>query len=158
TPQTQAQIVWAPQVDESDDFTVTGSHEYPQPGTYVAHVTFTIGGVNQTVGVHSSSGIDAYVRIAGAGNDTPAFILSPYTPDPGKGIPNATGRGTGLLGSGVTNDHSLTVGSLTASVDWGDGTSGPGTVRFISTDAFLVQGAHEYSTEGSYNATITVRD
>src|SRR5262249_44701069 len=38
------------------------------------------------------------------------------------------------------------------------GTSGPGTVRFISTDAFLVQGAHEYSTEGSYNATITVRD
>jgi hypothetical protein len=53
--------------------------------------------------------------------------------------------------------NSLPVSNYTATIDWGDGTTSPGTVVMTST-GYQVQGTHTYTNEGNKNITITVMD
>ena len=52
--------------------------------------------------------------------------------------------------------------AVTATVNWGDGTSGPGTVTGAAATAttvnglYTVAGTHTYAAPGAYQATVTV--
>ncbi len=48
-------------------------------------------------------------------------------------------------------------GTYTATIDWGDGTTTPGTISLAGT-TFTVAGAHTYDQEGTPSVTVTIRD
>jgi hypothetical protein len=51
------------------------------------------------------------------------------------------------------------VSGVTATVDWGDGGSSPGTITGPDGDgAYSVVGTHAYAADGEYSATIRIRD
>ena len=60
----------------------------------------------------------------------------------------------------LDNDPSLTVGSFSADIDWGDGKpSTPGTItRSSNSGPYQVTGTHTYATSGAYPIVVTVRD
>ena len=49
-------------------------------------------------------------------------------------------------------------GALTATIDWGDGTSGAGSIVAQGGSAYAVTGSHSYAVPGSYRANVTVQD
>ncbi|HUA47817.1 MAG TPA: PKD domain-containing protein [Solirubrobacteraceae bacterium] len=55
-------------------------------------------------------------------------------------------------------DSSDAPGDITATVNWGDGTGGGGTVVPAGGGAFTVTGSHGYAQPGTYTATVTVED
>src|SRR5207302_2221109 len=44
--------------------------------------------------------------------------------------------------------------SYSATIDWGDGSSGPGSIGNV----FTVSGSHTYAYGGSYRVTVTIHD
>jgi hypothetical protein len=47
---------------------------------------------------------------------------------------------------------------FTATIDWGDGTTTPGTVTAGAGNTFTVSGSHAYADEGSFTAHVTLND
>jgi streptogramin lyase len=75
-----------------------------------------------------------------------------------------TGTGTPAFPVGTTYSGTvMTVmdvfaSSLSASIDWGDGTNSTGTVTGPTAERFTVSGSHEYTRRGSVLVTVTVTD
>src|SRR5262245_30682795 len=100
-------------------------------------------------------------------NSSPVGIAPPSGP--------VGASSSGLSASGVTIDpvegstSSMVVATFTdsdgntnpafytATIQWGDGSSGPGTVTY-SAGTFQVTGSHNYSDEGSYSVVVTIHD
>ena len=55
-------------------------------------------------------------------------------------------------------DSGDTASEITATIDWGDGTSSNGTIVPTGGGVFEVAGSHSYSAPGSYTANVTVQD
>jgi hypothetical protein len=73
---------------------------------------------------------------------------------------------TGTEGSSIGNtllttfidSDTPTLGDLSATINWGNGTSSSGTIAFVSGDTYDLYGSHTYFEEGGYTYSVTVDD
>ena len=133
-------------IDKAADgtFTVTGTHTYAEEGSATTTVTVTdVDNTANTATVTTSAAIgDAPVHAAGYPN-----LLST---NPVSNLPVATF--TDENPGGTAEDFAATT------VDWGDGTNGPGTVSGPTGGPFTVTGSHTYATLGPKTITVHVID
>ncbi len=128
-------------------FTVSGSHNYAEEGTFPISVTISDDGGSKTVASSSAVIADAALS-AGA-----TVALTPNT-----GVPLATPPGTVTVGNFTDANTGAPASDFTAVIDWGDGTATSlGTVAG-SGGAYTVAGNHTYAKPGNYATTIVVTD
>lgn len=60
---------------------------------------------------------------------------------------------TGVVATFSDADPSASPSEYSATIDWGDGTTSPGTIS-----GWSVSGSHTYLEEGAYGVTVTIRD
>ena len=123
-------------------FGVSGSHTYLEEGTY--SVTVTINDVDNPT---NSATAHSTANVA----DAP---LTSTCSAPGA-APNPFGGSVAHL---VDADPNGTVSDYTATIDWGDTTSSPGTVTGPDGGPFEVSGVHNYAATGSYTITVHIAD
>ncbi|TMD40078.1 MAG: hypothetical protein E6I89_04150, partial [Chloroflexi bacterium] len=76
------------------------------------------------------------------------------------GLPFSATEGQNACGNVATfndADNKAVAGDYSATIDWGDGSSSPGTVSG-SNGRFTVSGCHTYSEEGKYTIKVTITD
>jgi PKD repeat protein len=117
-----------------------GPHTFAEEGTQAFHVTVS--------GILGTGTADGTATIA----DAP-LAAAPV----GLGGPEATTL-SATLATFVDADPAGVPGDYAASVAWGDGTSGAGTITIESGGRFGVFASHPYAQPGSYTATVTVTD
>lgn len=143
--------------------------------TQAGTVTITCSGTTCTISVsgHAYADEGVYTVVATAypvGDDATSPTASSI-----QGTLTATdrdvlsGTGTDVAGdTGVALDNvetatfndtlqSATADDFVASIDWGDGTVGSGTVSGVP-DSFVVTGSHTYADKGSYTVATTLTD
>ena len=147
----------------------SGGSNPPGVGDFTANVSWGDNTSNSTgtVQVDPQGGFDVLAphTFAAAGN----FIVQATVMDDGgqtvvlSGTATVTAPTTSLTATeGIS--FSGTVATLTgsasqvmgATIDWGDGTSGPGTITDNGNGTFSVGGAHVYNEEGTYPLSVTV--
>jgi PKD repeat protein len=126
-------------------FTVSGSHTYADEGSFTTTVTLT----DDVPGTASATATGtANVAEGDFGSLLPAFI-------------NATEgvQFSGAVGSFTDEGNPSQVASdFTATIDWGDGTTTPGTVSGSTGGPFTISGTHTYADEGTFTITATFSD
>ncbi len=141
-------------------FGVIGDHTYTYNGSYSVVVT-----VNDTEGtsvVGSSTVIfETTVMISldpppvnggGSSNDSPLVANA---------VSSSATEGSPLTGTVATFTYSIATvpANFTATIDWGDGQSSPGTISFDPTiSAFTVAGSHTYAQAGSFTRRVTINE
>jgi len=127
----------------SGSFTVTGQHTYADEGSFTDTVTVTeVGGGGAT-----ASG-------SGTATVTEADVLS-GTPRSFPALANVSFTGT--VATFTDADTANVAGDFTATINWGDGNTTPGTVSG-GAGTFTVSGTHTYAASGSYPVTVTLTD
>lgn len=63
-----------------------------------------------------------------------------------------------LIGNVQTDNPNSVSSDLSATIDWGDGTSSVGTVLGTALTGFAITSDHEYGKAGTYTTTVTVKD
>ena len=143
-------------------FHVQGSHLYTKDGTLTTSTTLrTFGGVTNTflstVPVTISFGASAPVTANGTATVGDAPIVLQGVPVAGT---QSVLLSSALVGTFQTIDLNATAADFTASVAWGDGTTGSGAVTMTGAGpsgvTFLVHGTHNYAGAGTYPVTVTV--
>ncbi|HWD66265.1 MAG TPA: hypothetical protein VG405_13955 [Solirubrobacteraceae bacterium] len=124
-------------------FTVTGQHTYTTPGSYTITVTVT-GGDDPT-----TSASDQNTATVGS---TPTFTVA------GRGTLNLPGETfTGTIATVRYGNTSASAGGFSARINWGDGSSGTGTMTG-SAGSYAVAAAHTFTGSGPYTVRVTVTD
>ncbi len=67
----------------------------------------------------------------------------------------AGAKSSGVVATFTDSDPSATIGSFTATINWGDGTTSTGVVSY-SHGVFSVTGGHTYHQYGTYSTTVVV--
>ncbi|HUB25249.1 MAG TPA: hypothetical protein VL992_07445 [Tepidisphaeraceae bacterium] len=115
---------------------VSGSHTYDSDGTYHPTISLTdpLTSANATANVQVGS---------------PVYVAAdPITP-----VQDVTFNGPVATATDVfTND---TPSDVTASIDWGDGTTTTGTV-LGTNGGFIIDGQHQYTALGLYTLTVSL--
>ncbi len=127
--------------DGGGSFHVTAGHAYASPGTYLFTVTITEPG-DQTAASGSAGVADAPLTATGG---APLHIV----------------LGTPVQGTVATftdADPGGTPAGYSATIDWGDGSSSPGTVVADPDGGFAVSGAHAYGATGTFTLAIAITD
>jgi hypothetical protein len=130
-------------VGSNGSFTVDGGHTYLDEGFPQATVTIT----------HTADN----AQIAPTGNvpvadrDNISVQGKTLTGNPNQPLTNVT------VATFTTTNSANTAGDFAVSIDWGDGTTTPGTVTG-SGGSFSVQGTHTYTANGDDVITIFVND
>ena len=120
-------------------FAVSGTHTYAEDGSYTPTVTIVDTADATTVAPTTTATVNegvltsTAVPISYPENSGPTVTTGNFT-DPGSPDPAS---------------------SYTASIDWGDGTTTPGTVVLTGPGAYGVTGSHVYSDEGSFTVVTT---
>jgi hypothetical protein len=130
--------------DPSGGFDVVSPmHTFADEGSAIATVTVVDGG-------GSTASATDKITIA----DAPLAVTA------GSGVTATENAMSGplALASFSDGDPFAGVGDFTATINWGDGTLGNGTVTPVNAGVFVVTGAHEYSTVGPHSARVTVTD
>jgi hypothetical protein len=138
-------------------FSVTGDHTYATVGTYNMTVTIRKANTQDT--------IVTPVATVGAAGDIAATAPTTFVAVEGQAETNL------IVGRFTARNAAATAADFTATIDWGDGTSSPGTI--VRTPAgpggggggnnpppanqFNVVGSHTYRNDGRYNLTVTIR-
>jgi hypothetical protein len=129
-------------------FTVSGTHTYADEGHFSVKVTLT----DDSPGTVSAGA-------TGTANVGEADVLT------GTGATLTPTEGTSFSGSVATFTNTgypaNTSADFTATIDWGDGTTTPGTVTGSSGEGagqFTVSGSHTYTDEGSFTVKVTLTD
>jgi hypothetical protein len=65
---------------------------------------------------------------------------------------------TGVIGTFSDADPGALASDYTAAIDWGDGTTGPGTVAAIPGGGFQVTASHAWTEEGSRGIVVSITD
>ena len=111
-----------------------------------------------------SSTIDYRANVSGAGTENwsatlaaPPSVTASWTSASPLSLHEGTSSGNVPVAAFTSNDPSAAASRFTAAIDWGDGTSGPGTVA-QTAGGFSVSGSHTYADEGSYQASVNVTD
>jgi hypothetical protein len=129
--------------ENAGTFSVAGQHTYADEGTFSATVTIT----EQEPGTGFASVTDtATVAEADALSGTPRTFAAPS----GVSFTATAADFTDTLTSAVQSD-------FTATIDWGDATTSPGTVSG-GAGTFHVSGMHTYAGTGTFSVTVTLSD
>jgi uncharacterized delta-60 repeat protein len=128
--------------DANGKFTVTGSHTYAEEQTAGATVTVVL----------QRSGV-ADVTVT----DTVQLADAPLSGKPASVSATAQATFSGVVATVTDANPAATAADFTATIDWGDGTMGPGTVTSVS-GGFQVSGSHAYATSGTEKIVVTVND
>jgi hypothetical protein len=123
-------------------FEVLGTHTYFEEGAYSPHVT-----------VFDLDGDSASALATALISDAP---LTPGTVSPLLFIPGEVNNAN--VAQFVDENPSGVVTDFAAGIDWGDGTSSPGTIQVVSGTRFGVYGSHTYSSPGDFTITTSVFD
>ena len=121
-------------------FDVTGTHTYSDPGPHTA--TITINDVGGSTASATSVVADDYPIIA-TGTKFHVRLGSPFT---------------AIMATFTDTDPAYNAGDLSATIDWGDGTTSPGTLLSQNNGAFNVQGTHTYTKVFGRNVTVQIND
>jgi hypothetical protein len=121
-------------------FTVAGSHQYTEEGTYNVTVTVNDDG-GSTTGASGSATV----------NDAPLSSACAIAANSPQAFSGATLTFTDANPGGTLSD-------FTATIDWGDTHVTSGTVSGPSAGVFTVSGSHTYTSTGFFNVTTTVND
>lgn len=124
-------------------FSVTGTHTYSSMGVYSLKV-----GISDTDG--DSDTTHSVALVSPAGGDMFA-IGRVFRTDAGQQI-------TGKIAFGIDPDFLSTQGTITASVNWGDGQTSTSSVSMVTSHAFTVSDTHTYASAGICNYTVTITD
>lgn len=126
-------------------FSVSGSHTYTDEGTY--SVTVTVADDGGSTGTATGSAVIADAALAATGS--PAFVST---------NPVSATLATFTDANPLATTADFTSGGGSVTVDWGDGTTSPGTVTQTGTGTFSVSGSHNYAALGPYTITVTIVD
>lgn len=123
-----------------DGWSVSGSHTYAEEGTYVVTVTISDADTAYNVAHALGSATVADAALAAQGRSI-----------------NSTNPFSGTVATFTDADPNGAVTDYTATVDWGDGTTSPGTIAQDGA-GFDVNGTHAYTQLGPYTVTVHVCD
>jgi PKD repeat protein len=123
-------------------FDVSGSHAYADEGGQNAQVSITwlVHGVSTTAG--------AQVQVGDA-----ALSATSQSFSAAEG-----GSFNGVLATFTDGNAGAAVSDYTATITWGDGSAGLGSVSARAGGGWQVSGTHIYAEEGAYTASVSVQD
>ena len=127
----------------TSELDLSGSHTYLEEGSFSGSVagTWSCGSAPHSFSVM----FDAQVA------DAPLNAS-------GQPVNATTGQAfSGPVATFTDSDPSASAGDYSASIAWGDGTAGAGTVGATGS-GFVVLSSHTYAMAGKYTATVTIRD
>jgi hypothetical protein len=124
-------------------FTVTGQHTYADEGTSTTTVTVTETGPG---GATSTGTGSASVTETDGLSGTPATITA-----------QAAAPFNGTVATFTDTDTANVASDFVATIDWGDGTTSPGTVAG-GGGTCTVSGSHTYAASGTFTVTVTLAD
>jgi hypothetical protein len=130
-------------VGSNGSFTVEGGHIYADEGIPEATVTITRTADNTQIAPTGSVSV--------ADSDNISVQGRTITGNPNQPLTNVT------VATFTTSNTANTLGDFAVTIDWGDGTSTPGTVSG-SNGSFTVQGSHTYTADGDDVITVFVND
>jgi uncharacterized repeat protein (TIGR01451 family) len=122
--------------------TVSGNHTYVEQGAYTYSVTLTDDAPGTATGTASGTVNVADAALAG--------ICNPPHGTAGVQLTNV------VVGT-FTDQQKETLGSYTATIHWGDGTTSAGTIT-DPPGTLHVSGSHTYANAGTYGMTVTLTD
>jgi hypothetical protein len=126
-------------------FSVSGTHTYAEEGSY--KVTMTAHDAGGATGSVAYSLAVADATISAQGGAFSAVEGATYT---------------GNVATFVDANPGAPASDFAATIDWGDGSQGPGTVALVSRSTvsatFSVAGSHRYAEEGNDSPKVTVLD
>jgi hypothetical protein len=134
-----AVIAW----DGGGDFAVVGSHAYTQ-GTHTVQIRVSEVGQPQIQFAMSSTAVISDAPLAGS----PAAALTGVEGHPV----------SGTLATFTDPDTQASPATFSATIGWGDGTTGTGTIVQNADGSFSVSGTHLYALSGTFAPTVLVRD
>jgi hypothetical protein len=127
----------------SGSFTVSGQHTYADEGSFTFTVTVTETGAG---GLSASSMGTATVSEADVLSGSPVSFAAQSS------VPF-----TGVVAVFTDANTANVPSDFTATIDWGDGNTTPGTVSG-GGGTFTVSGTHTYATSGAFNVVVTLTD
>jgi len=125
------------------NFQVSGSHTYLEETTAPFKVTFA----DDAPGTASTSATASLVVADAPLTVTPATFSS-----------TEHSTFTGSVATFTDADPHGTLADYKATIDWGDGTTGSGTVASNGGGGYSVTGTHSYTEGGSFNVGVLVND
>jgi uncharacterized repeat protein (TIGR01451 family) len=123
-------------------FTVKGNNTYGEEGTYTITVT-----------IHHDAAPDA-TTVSSASIADPSVLATG-----GLQLSGSEGLSTGPITLATFTDSggAEQLSEYTATINWGDGSTSPGTITFSSsTGTFTVGGTHVFQSEGSLPIMVTI--
>jgi PKD repeat protein len=124
-------------------FSVSGQHTYADEGSFPFTVTVTETGAG---GLTASDTGTATVSEADVLSGSPVTFAA-----------QANVPFTGVVAVFTDTNTAAVPSDFTATIDWGDGTTTPGTVSG-GGGTFSVSGTHTYATSGTFNVIVTLTD
>jgi PKD repeat protein len=125
----------------SGSFSVSGTHTYAAAGTYPVTVTLSDDAPGTaTATVTSTAKVLTGLSVAAVNFSVPERTVF-----------------NGTVANFSDSDTSRTAAGFTATIDWGDSTTTPGTIAGGS-GVFTVSGQHTYADEGTFTTKITVSE
>jgi hypothetical protein len=122
-------------------FTVSGTHTFEE-GTFTPFtVNVTDEGGNSTSMSGTAHVMDA--ALTGTAQSISAFATVPFS---------------GVLATFKDANPAATVTNYTATVSWGDGTTGPGVVAANPLGGWQVSGSHTFASPGTLPVNVTIND
>jgi hypothetical protein len=123
------------------NFTVSGTHTFPEEGTFAVSVAITdVGGSKVTV---SSTALVADAALTGSSKTV--------TPIQGQAF-------TGVVAVFRDPGTDGTVSDYAATINWGDGQTSTATIQAKGGVIFAVVGSHTYAVAGTYTIKATITD
>ncbi len=124
----------------SGSFTVSGGHTYIEEGQYSISVAASNAGSQLSIGSQAS------------------VFDAPLTPAASPSVFGEEGSSlSGIVGNFTDGNVFGSASDFTAIINWGDGTSSPGTVAG-QAGQYTVAGTHIYAHNGTYTITSNVSD
>jgi hypothetical protein len=123
------------------NFNISGSHTYAEEGSYPIHITVKDDGGSSAQALSSATVVDSPIN--------------------GNGLVRTVIEGSPFTGSVVTFHDLNTLAQatdFTATINWGDNTTSPGTVIADPAGGFDVVGSHNTFEEGNPIVTVTIND
>jgi PKD repeat protein len=123
-----------------NSFDVNGQHTYAEEGAYQLRITIKGGsgtGLTTPKAAVSDAPLTLHVQ-------APAIVEG--------------GSPSGPIATFTDLDTAEVATAFTATIDWGDGTSGRGTVARTGAGAFNVSANHTFGEEGQFTVGVTVKD
>jgi streptogramin lyase len=128
--------------DSIIDHSLFDTHTYAEEGRYQVVITL-IDDENSTATTQSVVNVTDAPLVA-SGNTITATEGTPFTNQ--------------IVASFADTDPNGTLTDYSATINWGDGTTAPGTIVPNGSGGYFVEGLYNYDDEGQYAITVTIQD